>query len=565
MFRTLLLAASLAISACSTLPTATPASPSARGVVSAADPRAADAGAAMLRQGGSATDAALATLLALTVVEPQSSGIGGGGFLVHSDPRGRVATYDGREVAPAAAGGDWFFRDGKPMAAREAVPGGASVGVPGNVRLMAMAHGKFGRLPWASLFEPAIRLARDGFAVTGRMHRFLGEYRSTAAFSDAGRALYYEANGTPKAVGTVIRNAALADYLAQLARLGPDSFYVGPNALAIVSTVNKARLNPSSMTLGDLSSYEAEERPAVCGAYRQYRICGMGPPSSGGIAVLQIIKQLERFDLAALGPSSPASWHLIAESTRLAFADREKYIADPAFARVPIAGLTDAAYLARRSSLIAADRTMAIVAAGNPAGAPVAAVGLESAETGTSHFVTVDRWGSVASLTSTIESSFGSGLIVNGYLLNNELTDFSFIAAKDGVPVANRVESRKRPRSSMAPTIVYGPDGRVRLAIGAAGGSTIIAQVAKAIIGVLDWNLSAQDAIALPVIFSPDSTVYFEPGTSLEAMAPALRALGHAKVEPRRMPLKANAVEWRSGAWRAGVDPRSEGDFASAY
>ena len=533
-------------------------------MVSAADPRAAEAGAAILRQGGSATDAALATLVALTVVEPQSSGIGGGGFLVFSDALGNVATYDGRETAPMAAGGDLFLKDGKPMSAREAVPGGTSVGVPGNVRMMALAHGKSGRLAWAHLFQPAIRLARNGYAVTPRMHRFLGEYRATAGFSDAGRSLFYAADGTPKAVGTVIRNPALADYLEQLARLGPDSFYVGPNAQAIVSTVNKARRNPSSMTAGDLAAYQPEERPAVCGAYRQYRICGMGPPSSGGIAILQILNQLERFDLASLGPSSPVSWHLLAESTRLAFADREKYVADPAFARVPISGLTDSAYIAQRSSLIAANRTMGVVAAGTPAGATVVSAGLEPAEAGTSHFVATDRWGNVASLTSTIESSFGSGLIVNGYMLNNELTDFSFIATNAGVPVANRVEPGKRPRSSMAPTIVYGPDGRVRLAIGAAGGATIIAQVAKSIIGVLDWNLSAQDAIALPVIFAPGDTVYYEPGTSLDAMVPALRALGHAKLEPRKMPLKANAVEWRSGVWHAGVDPRSEGDFATA-
>lgn len=463
-----------------------------------------------------------------------------------------------------AAAGDWFMKDGKPMAASQAVPGGTSVGIPGNVRMMALAHGKSGRLAWANLFRPAIRLARDGYAVTLRMHRFLGEYRSTAGFSDDGRALFYEANGTPKVVGTVIRNPALADYLKQLARLGPDSFYVGPNAQAIVSTVNNARRNPSSMTVGDLASYRPEERAAVCGAYRQYRVCGMGPPSSGGIAVLQILKQLERFDLASLGPSSPTSWHLIAESTRLAFADREKYLADPAYVQVPIAGLTDEAYIARRSLLISADQTAGVVTAGTPVGGPKVSIGFAPVEAGTSHFVTTDRWGSVASLTSTIEGSFGSGLVVNGYLLNNELTDFSFIPAKDGLPVANRVEPGKRPRSSMSPTIVFGPDGRVRLAIGAAGGSTIIAQVAKSIIGVLDWNLSAQDAIALPVIFAPGDTVYYEAGSSLEAMAPALRALGHLKVESRKMPLKANAVEWRSGAWHAGVDPRSEGDFASA-
>lgn len=546
------------------LPPPTVSAADFRGLVSSADPRAAEAGAEVLRGGGSAADGALATLVALTVVEPQSSGIGGGGFLVYDDRGGgNPVTVDGRERAPAAASGRWFFKDGQPLAPNDAVPGGKSVGVPGNVRLMAVAHARYGRVPWASLFGPAIRLARNGFAVTSRMHRFLVEYKQLAALSEAGRSLYYMPDGSPKPVGTIIRNPALADYLDQLAGRGPDSFYVGPNAQAIVANVNGSSRNPSQMTTGDLASYEAKQRPPVCGVYRDHRICGMGPPSSGAIAVFQILKQLERFDLATLGPASPTSWHLFAESTRLAFADRERFVADPDFVAVPVAGLVDPAYLASRSALIASHRTMTEAIAGSPAGAPAVAAGLEPVENGTSHFVVVDRWGSVASLTSTIEGSFGSGLIVNGYLLNNELTDFSFVPQSAGQSVANKVEPGKRPRSSMSPTIVYGPDGTVRLAIGAAGGSTIITQVAKAIIGVVDWKLSAQDAVALPALFSPGDTVYYEPATMLDAMAPALRQLGH-QVQPRKMPLKANAIERISGQWRAAVDPRSEGDFASA-
>ena len=564
--RFLPLAAALALLAgCATHSTSAPSHP---GMVSAADPRAAAAGAEILRAGGSAADAALATMLALNVVEPQSSGIGGGGFLVYSDRGGAPVTYDGRETAPAAAGPLWFWKDGRPMSFDEAVPGGTSVGVPGNVRLMAMAHRKHGKLAWAELFRPAIRLAREGFAVTARLHFALArgddEGSSVAAFTAAARALYFDRNGRPLAVGTIVRNPAFAAFLEQLAERGPESFYVGPNAQAIAAAVNGSARNPSRMTAGDVASYDARPRPAVCGSYRGYRICGMGPVSSGGTTVFAILKQLERFDLAALGPNHPTAWHLIAESMRLAYADRDRYLADPDFVRVPVAGLIDPGYLAGRSALIAADRAIPSVAAGVPAGAPAATVGQEAPEHGTSHFVAVDRWGNAASETSTIESAFGSGLMVNGYYLNNELTDFSFVPSKDGLPVANRVEGGKRPRSSMSPTIVWGPDGRVRLAVGAAGGATIIAQVAKAIIGVVDWRLSAQQAIALPTLFAPGETVYLEKGTFLEAMAPQLRALGHARIGTRPpITFKANAIERVNGRWVGAADPRSEGAAVS--
>ncbi|HUG46488.1 MAG TPA: gamma-glutamyltransferase family protein, partial [Sphingomicrobium sp.] len=519
-------------------------------------------GAEMLRHGGSAADAALATIVALTVVEPQSSGIGGGAFLVYSDEGAAPVTYDGREMAPMAAGPYWFFRDGNPMETSGAKPGGKSVGVPGNLGLMALAHRDQGRLPWAELFRPGIRLARNGFSLTPRLHRFLIRNKKTGALSDQGRALFYDAAGNPLPVGTIIRNPELAAFLEQLAAQGPDAFYVGPNAQAIVTTVNGARENPSQMALGDLASYEAKQRPAVCGEYRRHRICGMGPPASGGTTVFAIVKQLERFDLAALGPQSPTAWHLLAESMRLAFADRGRYLADPDFVPVPVAGLVDPAYLASRSALIAPDRTLAKVAAGVPPGAPMVAPGFQPAEEGTSHFVVVDRWGDVASITSTIEGLFGSGLVVNGYYLNNELTDFSFVPVRDGVPVANRVEPGKRPRSSMSPTIVYGPDGRVRLAVGAGGGANIIAQVARAIIGVIDWNLTAQQALELPVLFAPGDTVEIEEGSALEVMAPQLRALGH-KVQSRELPIKGNAIEWRDGRWVGAADTRTEGVVVS--
>ncbi|MFC7536153.1 gamma-glutamyltransferase [Sphingomonas sp. GCM10030256] len=552
----LLLAGALLLPGCTTVPTS-PATTS-RGVVSAADPRAADAGAEVLRQGGSAADAAFATLLALTVVEPQSSGIGGGGFLVYDDGDGTPETYDGRETAPAAANETWFFVGGKPLDNRAAVPGGRSVGVPGNIRMMALAHRGQGRLPWASLFEPAIRLARDGFAISPRLAEFLTRFKETGALSAEGRALFYQPDGSAKPAGTLVRNPQLSVFLEQVARRGPEHFYSGQNAAAIASAVGNAPRNPAPMTAADIARYPAKQRDPVCGSYRGYRICGMGPPSSGGTTVFAILKQLERFDLARLGPASPTSWHLIADSMRLAFADRDRYLADPDFVSVPTAGLLAQDYLAARSALIAPDRALAEVQAGTPAKATPVRAGLQPVEQGTSHFVAVDRWGEVASLTSTIESAFGSGLMVNGYYLNNELTDFSLVPNVDNDWVANRVQPGKRPRSSMAPTIVYGPDGKVRLAIGAAGGATIIAQVAKAIIGVVDWNMNAQDAIAAPVIFAPEKTIYLERGSALEAMAPSLRLLGHT-VELRAPSFKGNAIEWRAGRWVGAADPRSEG------
>ena len=556
--RLVVFAAALALASCTA--SVQSAGTSAQGMVSAADPRAADAGAQMLRKGGSAADAAFATLLALSVVEPQSSGIGGGGYFVYSELGGGPVTFDGRETAPHAATPSWFLKDGQPMAFGDAQPGGKSVGVPGNVRMMGLAHHRYGKLPWATLFRPAIGLARDGFRITPRLYNSLLKYPATGALSADARTIFYQADGQPKPVGSVVRNPALANYLEQLARLGPDSFYAGPNAQAIAAAVSGAPHNPAPMTTGDIASFEAKLRPPLCGAYRVYRICGMGPSSSGGFTVYATLKQLERFDLAALGPNSARAWHLIAESERLAYADRDRYLADEDFVRVPLAGLIDPAYLAARSALISPIATMATAGAGAPVGAQIGCSPVRQPERGTSHFVAVDRWGDVASETSTIESSFGSGLMVNGYYLNNELTDFSFVPEKDGCLVANRVEGGKRPRSSMSPTIVYGPDGRVLLAVGAAGGSTIPAQVVKTIIGVLDFHLSVEDALALSMIYAPGDTLYVESGTPLEAMIPQLRALGHADV--RTIPpgtFKSNAIEWHNGRWTGGGDPRSEG------
>jgi gamma-glutamyltranspeptidase/glutathione hydrolase len=357
-----------------------------------------------------------------------------------------------------------------------------------------------------------------------------------------------------------VRNPELAETFARIAKLGADGFYKGAAAAALAAKVAARTPRAGAMTAADVSRYKARERKPVCGAYRAYRICGMGPPSSGATTVLAILKQLERFDLATLGSESPVAWHLFAESQRLAYADRERYLADSDFLPVPVTGLVDPGYLASRSELISPLATMASAPAGTPPGVAAAPVpGLEPQEAGTSHFVAVDKQGSVASYTSTVEAPFGSGLMFGGYYLNNELTDFSLAGAKDGQPVANRVEGGKRPRSSMAPTLVFAPEGRLVLALGAAGGATIPVQVARTIIGVIDWKLDAARAIALPMLFSPGDTVILEPGSSLEAMAPALGQLGHASIASKSMPLKTNAAQWNGAMWIGAADPRSEG------
>jgi gamma-glutamyltranspeptidase/glutathione hydrolase len=532
------------------------------GVVSAADPRAAQAGADMLRRGGSATDAAIATMLALTVVEPQSSGIGGGGFLLHHSAGGEVDTLDGRETAPGGADPQWFLDPaGHPRPFIDAVISGLSVGVPGNVRLAAEAHARWGQLPWASLFEPAIRLARDGWVLSDRGRDYLVRAKNRAAHQPEALAIYYDAAGEALAVGTVLRNPALAATLEAVAASGPEWFYSGANAEAIAAEVAAETPRDGALTLADLAGYRAKDRPELCGDYRGYRICGMGPPSSGATTVYAILKQLERFDLGALGRDSPTFWHLFAESQRLAFADRERWLADADFVSVPAAALMDPAYLATRGALIDPAGTLASVAAGTLRGVALAPPdGDEPEEQGTSHFVAVDRAGNAASYTSTVEGSYGSGIMVGGYYLNNELTDFSFSpAAADGRPVANRVEGGKRPRSSMAPTLVYDADGELVLAVGAAGGATIPVQVARALIGVIDFGLPLEEAIALPVLFAPGDALAVEQGSALEALIPALVALGHAQVAARGLPLKTNGAQRTASGWQGAADPRSEG------
>ncbi|PAX07795.1 gamma-glutamyltransferase [Sphingomonas lenta] len=531
----------------------------AQGAVTSADPRASQAGQEILRAGGSAADAALAMMLALTVVEPQSSGIGGGGFILHHDAKARkLQTIDGRETAPAAATPQRFLGpDGKPMPYRQAVLSGRSVGVPGNVRLMAMAHRKWGKLAWPRLFEPAIRLADGGFQVTAPLAARSAQLAPAWGDFPAIRAIYAP-DGKPVAEGSTLRNPALAALLRRIAAEGPDAFYNGPNAQALVAAVNASRGAPGDMTAADFAAYRAKERPPVCGRYRMWRICGMGPPSSGATTVLGILGMLERFDLKALGPNNAQSWHLIAEAMQLAYADREKYLGDADFVAVPVRGLVDRGYLQRRSRLISPLRALGAYPAGNPPGAPARRPAVQTEPAGTTHFIAVDAAGNVATVTSTVESAFGSNVVANGLVLNNELTDFTHAPEVGGLPVANRVQGGKRPLSSMSPTIVYDASGKPVFTVGAAGGKTIIMQVAKALIAHLDWGMPAQQAIGEGLIYFSRDGLILEQGTAREALKPELERLGH-RVRVDSLGLKANAAELTAAGWRGAADPRSVG------
>ena len=530
----------------------------AGGVVSSADPRATEVGQTILRQGGSAADAAMAMMLALTVVEPQSSGIGGGGFILYHDAKtGRVATINGRESAPASARPDQFMTDGKPTPYMRAFPGGLSTGVPGNIRLMARTHQRWGKLPWAALFEPAIRLA-EGFEINATLAGRLREIAPLWKDFPAAQSLYWQ-DGKPKTAGMVQRNQALADLLRKVAADGPDAFYSGAAGQAIVDAVATTTRNPTALTMADLAAYQAKDQDAVCAPYRQYRVCGMGPPSSGATTVLQMLGMIERFDMKKLGSDSPTAWHVVGEAMQLAYADRDKYLGDADFVKVPVKGLIDRGYLKSRSALISPTTSQPTYLSGNPPGFQPRTAGISSEIQGTTHFVAVDRAGNVASMTSTIEGPFGSQLVANGYFLNNELTDFTFAPVKDGAPVANAVAPGKRPLSSMAPTIVYDRRGRVVLAVGSAGGKRIIMHVMKTLVGYMDWGLSARDAIALPNIYFGGQALLVEKGTKLDAMQAKLAALGQTVVASD-LGSKLNAVERVGKGWRGAADPRSPGN-----
>lgn len=533
------------------------------GAVSSADPRASAAGEAILAQGGSAVDAAIAVMLALTVVEPQSSGIGGGGFMVRADGAdGSIVTYDGRETAPAAATATRFLNaEGEVLSRPIRVFSGLSVGVPGNIALAAKAHAAHGTLPWAKLFEPAIALAEDGFVMNPRLHGSLANNKGRADKSAAARAVFYGSDGEPLPVGAIVKVPMLAATFRALAEQGPEAMYGSKAAADLAAYVAGETPQDGRMAAADITGYTAKERAPVCAQYRVYRICGMGPPSSGGIAVAQMLGQLERFDLAAMGPDSAAFWHLFIESQRLAYADRELYAGDSDFVAVPAAGLVDKDYMASRSALISPQARLAKPEAGTPPGAPLArGIGETEPEHGTTHFAVVDAAGNAVSYTSTVEGAFGSGLYHAGFYLNNELTDFTLTPMADGKPVANRVEGGKRPRSSMAPTIVFNASGEPVLVIGAAGGPTIPVTVARAIIGVLDFGLGAQAALAMPFAMAFGDTLLIEEDSVLAGLQEEFTALGHTAIRLSPAPIKANAIGRRAdGTWEVATEPRNIG------
>ena len=532
----------------------------ARQMVVAANPLAAQAGLDILRQGGSAVDAAIAVQMVLTLVEPQSSGIGGGGFLLYFDGKAQSLTaYDGRETAPAAATPDMFLHaDGMPMEFDEAVVGGLSVGVPGALRMLELAHRDHGHLPWSQLFGPAIKLAEEGFLISPRLHDLLADDEHLKRLP-AAADYFYQADGTPLPVGTLLHNSALAETLRRIARDGADAFYRGLVADDIVAAVAKSPLQPGRMTQADLTAYEARKREPVCAPYRQWRVCSMAPPSSGGIAVLQMLRLIERFDLAAMAPENVQAVHLIAQAGRLAFADRDRYVADPDKVAVPTDQLLGETYLQDRSQLIQPDHDLGKATAGALKQQSGWATPLPQFEpVSTSQISIVDGEGNAVSFTTSIEGPFGSRLFLDGFLLNNQLTDFAFRPERDGQPVANRVEPGKRPRSSMAPAMVFDRQGRLVLVLGSPGGASIIPFVAKTLIASLDWGLDPQAAADLPNFANRNGATELEKGTPLEALAPQLQAMGH-EVKLTQMTSGLAVIAVTPEGLIGGADSRREG------
>ena len=547
-----------------------------RSMVVAAHPVAAEAGREILRAGGTAADAAIATLLVLGLVEPQSSGLGGGAFWLDWNAGSRrLTTWDGRETAPAAARPDRFLRNGRPMPFDRAVRSGLSVGTPGAVRLMEGVHGKHGALPWSRLFAPAIRVAMTGFAVSPRLHALL-EAETASRFSDHARRYFFDANGRPWPVGHMLRNPQYAATLERIAREGPASFYTGAIAEEIVAAVARAQPDPGDLSVADLAGYRAIERPAVCAPYRGFDVCGMGPPSSGAITVGQALMLLDGFDLGRGAASvNPGTTHLIAEALKLGFADRDWYLADPDHVAPPT-GLLDRAYMSERRRLISPTATMARPYPGIPPG--VTALDLGTDETreiaGTTHVSIVDAQGNAVSVTATIEAGFGSRLWAAGFLLNNQMTDFSFRPVDaNGRAIANRVGPGKRPRSSMSPTIVLDAAGAPIIVTGSPGGSRIIPYVVKTLVAMIDGERDAAAAAALPNMATQGRTLLLEtPGTTVgEALVQPRRWYGtlHAMIgatalgQTVRLDAMTSGVHTiarrRDGRLEGGADPRREG------
>ncbi|AOF90764.1 gamma-glutamyltransferase [Sinorhizobium sp. RAC02] len=532
-------------------------------MVAAAHPLAAEAGEKVLAEGGSAIDAMIAVQTVLGLVEPQSSGLGGGAFLLYYDAGAkRITTLDGRETAPMEATPKLFlYETGQPLKFFDAVVGGRSVGTPGTVMLMQEAHNRWGRKAWKSLFASAEGLARDGFAVSPRLAKLIAAEGDKLKTFETTTSYFFGADGAPLKAGTILKNPAYAETLSAIAQGGASAFYTGPIADAIVDTVRMSGKNAGVLSLADLANYRVEERRPVCIDYRALDICGMGPPSSGAVAIGQMLGMLENFDLKALGRDNPESWRLIGDAQRLAFADRERYLADTDFVPIPVKGLIDKTYLGERAKLLDGDKALGddAVTSGKPEWDHAFNFGRDAAIElpSTSHFVIVDKDGNVVSMTTTIENGFGSRLMTGGFLLNNELTDFSFKTHDDGVPVANRVEPGKRPRSSMSPTIVL-KDGKPLLAIGSPGGSQIIGYVAQALIAHIDWGMDVGEIVAMPHLINRFGPYDLEAGTDAEKLAEPLKALGY-EVKVGEMNSGLHAIELSADGLKGAADPRREG------
>ncbi len=530
-----------------------------RHMVVAAHPLASEAGFAVLERGGLAIDAAIAALMVLNVVEPQSSGIGGGGFLLHYSARDKkLRVFDGRETAPKEATANLFLdAEGKPLRFFSAVVGGRAVGAPGLVPMLEMAHRALqGKHAWQSLFAKAIDHAEHGFAVSPRLHALVTR-DSFLRDDPSARMLFFTESGQPLPVGARLQNRTLAATLRAIAAEGAQALRAGPIARDIVSTVRNHPTNPGRLSAVDLESYRPVERAPLCAPYRAWRVCGMPPPSAGGVTVLQILKLLENRNIAALAPESLMAAHLFAEAGRLGYADRNAYIADPAFVTMPVEQLLAPAYLAQRSALIDPRRSMGRAQAGQLANLERKRVDADETPS-TTHLSVIDAEGNAVALSASIENAFGARLMTRGFLLNNQLTDFAFAPEEAGNRVANRVEGGKRPRSSMAPTMVFDREGRLVLMLGSPGGAWIINFVARALVATLDWGLDLQAAFDLPHSGSRNNATELEQGTSAVRLRDGLEQLGHT-VQIIDMPSGLHGIQRHADGWLGAADPRREG------